>query len=240
MGYEGRLLRQELKYTIGEHDYVLLRERMHGLLRPDEHAGPEGEYRISSLYFDNISNDAWFDKESGLQNREKYRFRIYNGQDDLIRLELKEKFGQSTAKSSRVVDRDFYEAAIHGSLKYSQTSDDPFLRRFYLRWKLEELRPCVIVEYIREPYVCRTGNVRVTFDKRLCAVINTIDLFADNQTRASPPAFANMILEVKYDDFLPLHIRELLRLSGHQRLAISKYTICRELKNALDWKELVL
>ncbi len=236
----GRRLRQELKYTISWQEYTLLKARLGSVMQPDEHAGTSGEYRVSSLYFDNLTNDAWLEKESGWMRRAKYRIRIYDNSAMVIRLELKEKFGQSTIKSSRLISQDFYQAVINRRLNQSYLGGDPFLQAFYLRYQLEEMRPCVIVDYIREPYICRNGNVRITFDKKLQAVINTVDLFASGQIRATPHGFGDLILEVKYDEFLPEHVGSMLSLQHQQRQAISKYTICRELKNALDWKELLL
>lgn len=240
MTFEDKEIRQELKYTISWQEYAALSSRLHTLLRTDSHAVKNRSYKVSSLYFDNLADDAWFDKDSGYLRRGKYRIRIYEDSSKLIRLELKEKFAQSTAKTSRQISSETYHQIISGRLSFAQLQRDPFLRCFYLKYKLENLRPRVIVSYIREAYFCLAGNVRVTFDKNLQTVINTIDLFAAKQVCASPAGYEDMIMEVKYDDFLPVHIKEGLRLARHSRLAISKYTICRELKSSLDWRERVI
>jgi hypothetical protein len=238
MNYQGKTIRQELKYTISYLEYACLRSTLKALLQCDEHTGPTGEYLVSSLYFDNLTDDAWFEKESGYFQRAKYRIRIYDGSDKLIRLELKEKYGNSTSKSGCTISRQIYEDILAGRLRYNQISDNRLLIDFYLKTRLEGLRPKVIVEYLREPFVCISGNVRVTFDKNLRSIINTVDLFSSYQNKASPTGYEDMILEVKYDDFIPAHIKSLLTLRSFRKIAISKYTICRETRNSLDWREL--
>ena len=240
MEFEGKVIRQELKYAISGLEYASLHPRLTALLEVDGNTGTTGEYRISSLYFDNQQNDAFYEKESGDFRRGKYRIRIYNGSRDMIRLELKEKFGQSTTKTSRIIDPAMYQDILNRRLRYVMVKDDPFLRLFYLKTQMEQLRPCVIVDYIREPYIYRPGNIRITFDKQLRTVVNELDLFAANQLFLTPRGYGDMILEVKYDDFLPEFIRRCLGMRNHHKMAISKYTICRETKNALNWKEDVI
>lgn len=72
------------------------------------------------------------------------------------------------------------------------------------------------------------------------AIINTNDIFHPSPIGVSPKLDGTMILEVKYDDYIPEFIRKELRMSRHQLMAISKYTICRDLKNNLNWGERVL
>lgn len=81
--------RHELKFMINRHQYYILRQRLQGLARHDEHAGQSGEYHIRSLYFDDIDNSALHDKLGGIRERRKYRIRIYNRRDDLIHFEKK-------------------------------------------------------------------------------------------------------------------------------------------------------
>lgn len=240
MAEQARELRQELKYAINYKEYACLQPVLASLASRDVHAGAQGEYHIRSLYFDNVTNAAYHEKESGVFQRAKYRIRIYNHSDSRISLELKEKFGFSTAKSSQAISRAIYGKIMTGSLRFSDVEGSPLLTDFYLKMKLEGLRPAVIVDYVREPFVCPAGNVRITFDKVLQTPINSLDLFAPAQIIVPAFTYGSLILEVKYDDFLPRHIQRSLQLSSHQKLAISKYTICRDTKDALDWKERLL
>jgi hypothetical protein len=240
MDYSSKILRQELKYAINYAEYAYLRSTLATLIKPDDHVDANGEYHVRSLYFDNAADDAFYEKEAGEFERQKYRIRIYNHSAENIRLELKEKFGHSTAKTIRIIDLDTYRRILSNQLLFTDVKDDPFLRAFYLRTRVEQLRPKVIVDYIREPFMWQAGNVRITFDKQLQTVVNSIDIFEKNQVCISAKGYGNLILEIKYDDFLPKFILSRLKLNNHQLLSNSKYTICRALKNALDWKENVI
>jgi hypothetical protein len=235
-----KTLRHELKYAINNLEYACLKSRLKPLIYADEHVLENGEYHIRSVYFDDWSDSAYNEKEAGDFQRAKYRIRIYNKEANLIRLELKEKFSNVTAKSSRIITRELYDQIMNRRLTLALLQNDPFLTDFYLAVKTKGLEPKVIVDYVREPYIHRFGNVRITFDKRLQAGINSTDIFNPSLLLTSPIQPGSMILEVKYDDLFPTFIHRNLDLSSHQQLAISKYTMCRSLKNALDWKEAIL
>ncbi len=239
MEYQGKTLRHELKYAINHLEYSYLRSRLKTVMQTDRNASSNGDYHIRSLYFDDLANSAFEDKEAGVKVRGKYRLRIYNHSDQIIKLEFKEKFNNLISKSSRTVSRTFVEKILQQKLHFCDVQADPFLQDFYLAVRMNGLRPKLIVDYIREPYISRMGNVRITFDKQLQAGISQNDLFG-KLACASPILTGSMILEVKYDDFLPEHIRSNLQLARHQLMAVSKYTLCREFKNSLNWKELPL
>lgn len=81
--------------------------------------------------------------------------------------------------------------------------------------KTQQLRPRVLVSYVREPYVYAAGNVRVSFDSN----IRTSLFQRDFLNGALPDIIAtdapgDIILEVKYDAFLP----EIIRPKGNTSL----------------------
>lgn len=240
MEYQGRVLRHELKYAINDLEYTYLKSKLKAMMDLDINVGESKEYHIRSLYFDDLTDSAFTEKVDGVFQRKKYRIRIYNKSDQLIRLELKEKFDSYVAKTSRIISRSFFDKILSKQLKLEDVKQDPFLLDFYLEMKMNLLEPKVIVDYIREPFAYFYGNVRVTFDKALKAAINTNDIFKASPLLASPKMEGTMILEVKYDDFLPAFIHAGLKISRHQHMALSKYTLCRELKNSLNWKERLL
>ena len=90
------------------------------------------------------------------------------------------------------------------------------------------LRPCVIVDYMREAYTFPFQDVRVTFDKDVRTGYRNTDLF--NARIPTYPVIEdyNMVLEVKFNRYLPTYIRSLLQLDAHARSAISKYCLCRK------------
>ena len=90
---EHKPYRHELKYSISYPDYLTIRGRIKNLMRPDPHAGPDGKYRIRSIYFDNIDDKALREKVYGVSKREKFRIRYYNDDFSFITLEKKMKIG---------------------------------------------------------------------------------------------------------------------------------------------------
>ena len=65
------------------------------------------------------------------------------------------------------------------------------------------LRPKVLVDYDRTPFLCHAGNTRITIDENLRTRPYIAHLFAS--PRAMTPVLQpdEVILEVKFDDFLP-------------------------------------
>ena len=62
--------RHELKYALSLGDELALRRRIRAVIPHDAHAGPDGRYRIRSIYFDNIYDKALREKIDGVQKRE--------------------------------------------------------------------------------------------------------------------------------------------------------------------------
>ena len=88
---EERKFRHEFKYLISQSEFAHLNMRMGSLMRKDPHAGGNGCYHISSLYFDDLDNTCYFENENGTDPREKFRIRIYNGSASSVHLECKRK-----------------------------------------------------------------------------------------------------------------------------------------------------
>ena len=89
--------RHELKYLINYGDAELIKQRLRTVLREDSHT-IGGKYHIRSLYFDDYFNTAYYDKLDGADGRKKYRIRLYNLEDNFIRLECKIKSGAYISK----------------------------------------------------------------------------------------------------------------------------------------------
>lgn len=228
MQYLGKKLRHELKYYIHYHEYHSLRQRLRILMTQDRNSISNEGYHIRSLYFDDAHDTALFEKNYGIFKRKKYRIRIYNRSDSVIKLERKNKFGEFINKESASLNRKEYEQIAKGDVEFLQESKQALPQQFYQGVLNHVLQPRVIVDYTREAYVLETGDVRVTFDKELSFVKNSIDIFDPTIVEVRAIQRPMLIMEVKYNEFLPQMVREVLQLSGHERSAISKYVICRE------------
>ncbi len=222
--------RHEYKYIIGKGGYHILRGRLKAAMKPDPH-GENGTYRISSLYFDDVYATAYNDKLMGLDVRKKYRIRFYNQSSELMRLELKEKKGDLVCKRSVPLSKEEYELILSG--KRSFLSEPRFTdtagEEFYLSDKLVALKPTVLVDYIREAYICPAGNVRITFDMSLKTSAE-LDIIGKSPDFYNVFDGSSIILEVKYDSFIPMYIQELLSGVPLNRESVSKFVLCMNKK----------
>ncbi|MBU5484591.1 polyphosphate polymerase domain-containing protein [Clostridium sp. MSJ-11] len=229
--------RHELKYYINHHDYYILSHRLKNIMKKDKHTDEKGEYLISSLYFDDIDNNALSDKLSGVKDREKYRIRIYNRSGSGIILEKKIKNGIYVGKIREKTNIDIYEDIINGEYGRLRDIQTPLHQELYFKIQNNLLKPKVIVEYVREAYVSEPGNIRITFDKSLSTGLNQVNLLNPNLNtiRAIDEGFT--ILEVKYDSYLPGYIKDMLQLEGLTKQSVSKYIICRKYIKSNLWED---
>ena len=227
MQYGNALLRHELKFYINWQEYRLIRAKLAPVLRLDPHTkDPEG-YLIRSLYFDDMYDTGMFEKLIGIQRRDKYRIRIYDCLDDVIKFECKSKYDSYISKRSASLTRTQTDAILKGDYSCLLHSASSLLREIYVKRNTVLLRPAVIVDYLREAYIYNAGNVRITFDKYISAGVGAFEIFS--RTLPSYPVVppSQLVLEIKYDDFLPALIRQLVRSIQGEQSAISKYVLCR-------------
>lgn len=225
-GTEG-VFRHELKYMIGYPQYLQLQSRIGTVMRRDGHAGAEGRYLIRSIYFDNYADRALREKVDGISVREKFRIRYYNDDFSYIVLEKKVKDHALCRKFDAVITKEEYMQILAGRTEWMGGHPAKLVRELYARMRYQLLRPKVIVTYMREPYVYRAGNVRVTFDSDI-----RTSMFSGNFAKGASSVSAlddpgDMILEVKYDSFLPEVIRDVIQTGVMRQQAFSKYAVCR-------------
>lgn len=227
--------RVEDKYYIYEDQIAYLVNRLKEIMDYDEHSS-DGGYLIRSVYFDDANDSALLENEAGVDEREKFRIRTYERDDNFIRLEEKSKKSGLTHKESSVIDRDTVVSLLRDGCSAERAplnsgcliQKDGFLfKKLYAKMNTSLLHPVTIVEYERQAFVERAGNVRITFDKNIGAS-EYVDRFFENDVYSKPvlPSGAH-ILEVKYDEFLPEYIQQILEIGSLQRTAFSKYTMAR-------------
>ncbi|MDY3026407.1 MAG: polyphosphate polymerase domain-containing protein [Candidatus Faecivicinus sp.] len=219
--------RHELKYFIHPAEVEALRARLRPVLKMDSHCRGGKPYVIRSLYFDDIDDSAYFDKQSGVMNRDKYRIRIYRYSDQEIFLERKRKLGDLIQKSSVQITRRLCEQIISGDPRGLYRANNPLLKDVYAQMRTRLLRPSVIVDYEREAYLHPAQNVRITFDLKLRSGLSSVDLFNPKLATVCPHDENTEILEIKFDNYLPDYISGLMAGTRAERSAISKYILCR-------------
>lgn len=219
-------LRHEYKIFIDHFDYVTIRSKLKALIPQDPHVGQTGEYKIRSLYFDNADDKALWEKLSGINMREKFRIRCYNDNYDFMKLEKKTKINGLCSKVSEIVTKDEVKRIICGDVKWMLDSNRPLLSELYVKMKTEQLRPKTIVDYTREPFVYKAGNIRITIDKDIKTSVRNIDMLDPNVPMVTAEGNI-MILEVKYDNYIPAFISEILNIDTRQTSSFSKYVVSR-------------
>ncbi len=221
------MYRVEDKYNCTAAELVTLQSRMEAVLRPDSNEGGPDGYRITSLYFDDFRDSCLRDTQDGVNRRNKYRIRIYNDSLDVIKLEVKTKRDNRILKHSRNISIAEMESLMKGEcIEDSASGEDP-ATLFNLAIKTQGLRPRVIVAYERKAYVYEPGNVRITFDRNVRAS-GRVEEFGQKNISYDFLQEYDKVLEVKYDEFIPDFLLQLLELGNMQQSAYSKYQLCRE------------
>ncbi len=228
--------RTELKYLIDIREYLILKSRFSALFAMDEHTPPKGFYHISSLYFDDMKQTAYFDKLAGVKDRKKYRIRLYDHDESFIRFEKKVKDNDASYKVSAPISKAAAQAAMRGDFTDFRNSTEPLLREIYTVNAAAVLRPSVITDYDREAFVFAPCNVRVTFDKNIRTALESFDIFAKNLPTVPVIGPGQTVLEVKYDHALPDTVKSALKGINGIRIAVSKFTLCKRYDNHNDWE----
>lgn len=217
--------RHELKHYINAADCAQLRARLRAVAKPDENANAQGIYRVRSLYFDNYRDKAIVEKLSGQSRREKFRLRYYNDDISMIRLEKKSKANRLCYKESTGMTQAQCTALLAGDYAVLKETEDPLMMELYTKIHSQHLRPAAIVDYEREAYVYRAGNVRITFDSSIRMSNHTAGFL--NPNLVTVPAASSIILEIKYDGFMPSVISDVLQIGWRNETEFSKYVVAR-------------
>lgn len=222
--------RHELKFKISNSAAEVLKQKLSLILGKDKNAYyKDGSYLIKSLYFDDRNSSSYYEKMDGVLYRKKYRIRMYNDVDTFIRLEKKMKHNNFTAKEQMLISKDIYSKIINGKV---DEIDNPsgLLLEFITNYKNKGLVPSVIVEYHRTAFTYPISEVRITFDSNIQSSLYNYDLFNTSYPRYNVDEPGKQVLEVKFNEILPLHIANILNDIPACREAVSKFAICRSIK----------
>ena len=222
--------RHELKFKISNSAAEVLKQKLSLILKKDKNAYySDGSYLIKSLYFDDLDSSSYYEKMDGVLYRKKYRIRIYNNNDEFIRLEKKMKHNTYTAKEQILISKDIYSKILNGKL---DEIDSPtgLLEEFITNSKTKHLVPSVIVLYHRIAFTYPISEVRITFDSHIQSGLYNYDLFDKNVPMYNVSESGKQVLEVKFNEVLPLHIANILNDIPSCKEAVSKFAICRSIK----------
>ncbi len=222
-----KMYRVEDKYCCTAQEMYLLQQRLDPVLQADSNENTKDGYQVISLYFDDLADSCLNAVGEGSYSRLKYRIRIYNHSFDRISLEVKEKQGSRIYKKTRcITENEMHQLMCGQCIPASASLEDPAFM-FNLAIQTKVLRPKVIVAYERKAYIYAAGNVRVTFDRNIRGSRQIAD-FGSKRISYDPLREQDAVLEIKYDEFLPKFILQLLEQNALQQTAYSKYRLCRE------------
>ena len=217
--------RHEYKFLISAPAAELLKRRLPTVMARDPYAGPTGQYTIRSLYFDDRDYTAYEEKMSGISDRVKYRIRYYNYDTGAIKLEKKEKHGGLTRKIGKgitLADAMHLQSGAGGTCP---DTDGGLVTE--LRFKIAcGLKPAILVDYDRTPFVCNAGQTRITLDENIRTKPYHAELLASEKAMVPVLEEGQAVLEVKFNDFLPGYLSDALADIPKVNLAISKYVLC--------------
>ncbi len=227
------LFRYEEKFIIDRLQAEEIRMRIAAVCDVDPQAGRSGRYNIRSLYFDDYADSAYHANETGTEPRSKWRLRIYNHDPGMIRLEQKIKMHSKIRKDSAEISKDLCCRLMENADNAEYPAGDRVVNRFLTDCFTKGLRPKIIVEYNREPYVYDVGDVRITFDTGICFSDQIDRFFEEDIFRYPVQEAGRLLLEVKYTEVLPGFLHDLLDTGGLQKSTFSKYYLGRKLGRGL-------
>ena len=222
--------RHELKFKISNSAAEVLKQKLSLILKKDKNAYySDGSYLIKSLYFDDLDSSSYYEKMDGVLYRKKYRIRIYNNNDEFIRLEKKMKHNTYTAKEQMLISKDIYSKILNGKIDEIENATG-LLEEFITNSKVKHLVPSIIVLYHRIAFTYPISDVRITFDSNIQSGLYSYDLFNKDVPMYDVSEPGKQVLEVKFNEVLPLHIANLLNDIPSCKEAVSKFAICRSIK----------
>jgi len=218
-------MRHEIKTRVPAAEAAALRVRLAAVMQRDKHALSDGTYEIHSVYFDTPTDRALMEKQVGVPARHKYRIRYYNDNLEHFRLECKSKIVTLCHKRGASLTREEVEKICRGNIDWMLHDRRELVRELYLRMKQELLRPRVQVHYVREAFVYGPANVRVTLDSDIRTGVYSPDFLNVQQPRPRTQSPDFVLIEVKYDEYLPEIIRMITNCQSRP-MSFSKFEAC--------------
>ena len=221
-----QVFRKEVKYRISVIQFARLEPMLAAILRRDR-AGEKGTYRVRSLYFDSINDGDLRDVLSGNYSKKKIRLRVYDPAQETAKLELKVKHGPDQQKFSLEITRVQARDLMEGNLEFLREFKEQAAHDLYREMTLGVYRPKIIVDYRRTAFISDLNSIRITFDADMQISDTDLNLFSSHLNLQPLDRGDVGVLEVKYDDFLPSYIKDVLQHIDQLPEANSKYALGR-------------
>lgn len=220
--------RKEVKYMLSLPDRLFLLGALDQMLIPDAYGDYNG-YTVRSVYYDSITNEDYWDKQEGKDEKKRVRLRVYHPEDEFAKLELKRKSFGRELKESVIVTRQDAQSLLKQDYSVLTHYDNPTARYLHDLMRTRLYRPVSLVEYDRRAYTHPNFNTRITLDNNLRYCPFCHDLFRKNLNFQEALPKDKTILEIKYDRFLFRQIQNVLRQCDLTQSPPSKFGSSRKI-----------
>lgn len=221
--------RKEKKFILSYIEFKKCSNLFDKILIKDKHNNGDYGYIIRSLYFDTINDKDFTEKEDGVEVRRKIRLRIYDPEQDFAMLEMKQKTGENQLKRSIKISKEDAISLIHGNYSVLLKYNDDFASECYGVMSMQCYKPKSVVQYNRKAYIAKENNIRITFDFDIKVTEANFNIFDEKLNLYSAFNQDEVVLEVKYNNFLLTYIKDLLEKVEKSELSVSKYCLSREI-----------
>ena len=127
-----------------------------------------------------------------------------------------------------LISKDIYSKILNG--KINEIDGEGLLKEFIDEVKIRNIMPSIVVSYHRTAFIYPISDVRITFDSNIQSGLYNYDLFNTSYPRFNVDEKGKQVLEVKFNEVLPLHIANVLNDIPSCREAVSKFALCRSIK----------
>jgi SPX domain protein involved in polyphosphate accumulation len=229
--------RFELKYLLPIEIAGPFSQEIGAYLKPDSYGNGEGNYVVSSLYYDSPSYRFYWEKMEGIRFRRKLRIRHYETQAELkpdtkVFVEIKQRLDRVTQKRRILLFyRDALRLCNERVIPAHRPQDRPFIEEIHMMLWQYNLRPTSLVSYLRQAYIGTDYDVglRVTFDTNLRYRAGDLQLHSKRIGRFMVPP-GMVVMEIKVNERVPYWLTELIGKHNFRLVRISKY--CQSLEVA--------
>jgi hypothetical protein len=183
-------------------------------------------YKVTSIYFDNVHEQAYLQKIEGEKDKIKIRARYYNDSRNLINLEAKIKNSDKSYKlKTKLNERELSLLLKYNFIDMHNKYEQDDLSKIYFYYKYYGMQRSIDIEYKRmEMKLKNNKNVRITIDYDIFSSINKLVLTGMNKLRCVPHDLC--VLEIKSNNsIVDSFLKFILEKYKMKNTAISKYAL---------------
>jgi hypothetical protein len=226
-GYVRSFNRFEYKYLLRQEDLAAFAQELAPFVRADDYSGEHG-YPVHSVYWDSSDLIFFWEKIDGEKFRRKLRLRTYQGGGGAF-IEIKQRTDRTVQKRRVLWPLGRVRAVFDAghldleALTEQESRERVFAEALFL-CRHYQLGPRMAVRYRRRAWFgLHERDLRITYDTRLRYDPRELDPARPFETGKALLEPGLGVLEIKFDDRVPLWLTRLVARHGLQVVRISKY-----------------